>query len=391
MNRPPRRICAVTGTRADYGLLRWTLQEIDQDPDLELQLVVTGAHLDPAADSLDEIRVDGFKIDAEVDMLLSNDSPRAVTKSLGLGVIGFADVLDHLRPDLLLVLGDRYEILAAAQAAMLARIPIAHIHGGESTEGLIDEAIRHAVTKLAHIHLVAAEPYRRRVIQLGEAPDRVHVVGATGLDAIVHLACLDKEALQQQLGHEIGETHFLVTYHPVTLEDLSAPQALEPLFAALERFPEATVTFTGANADPLGRQFNKIIRSRTADQANWHFAYNLGQQRYLSLARLSSAVIGNSSSGLIEIPALGVPTVNIGDRQRNRLRAPSVLDCEDREEAIAQAIAKALSPDLQARARRRESPYGTPGAAQRIHRVLKETELQGILKKRFHDLHGEFS
>ncbi len=391
MNNPPRRICAVTGTRADYGLLRWTLHEINQDPDLTLQLVATGAHLDPAADSLTAIHADGFVIDAEVDMLLVNDSPRGIAKSLGLGVIGFADVLDRLQPDLLLVLGDRYEILAAAQAAMLARIPIAHVHGGEATEGLIDEAIRHAVTKLSHIHLVAAEPYRQRVIQLGESPQRVHLVGATGLDVIEQLVSLDREALQRQLGYEIGETHFLVTYHPVTLEDIPAPQALQPLFSALEHFPEATVTFTGANADPLGRQFNEIIRSRTADRAHWHFVHNLGQQRYLSLARLSSAVIGNSSSGLIEIPALGVPTVNIGDRQRNRLRAPSVIDCDDHEEAIAQAIAQALSPDFQARSQRRESPYGTPGAAQRIHRVLKETEVLGILKKRFHDLHGEVS
>lgn len=388
MTSPPRRICAVTGTRADYGLLRWTLHEIDRDPDLTLQLVVTGAHLDPATDSLAAIHADGFSVDAEVDMLLVNDSPRGVAKSLGLGVIGFADVLDRLQPDLLLVLGDRYEILAAAQAAMLARIPIAHIHGGESTEGAIDEAIRHAVTKLSHLHLVAADPYRQRVIQLGESPQRVHVVGATGLDTIEHLAALDREMLQSQLGYEIGERHFLVTYHPVTLEDTSAPQALEPLFSALERFPEATVTFTGANADPLGRQFNEIIRSRTADRARWHFVHNLGQQRYLSLAQLSSAVIGNSSSGLIEIPALGVPTVNIGDRQRNRLRAPSVIDCNANDEVIAEAITQALSPYFLAIAQRRETPYGTPGAACRIHKIIKESDFSDILKKPFYDLPG---
>ena len=382
----PRRICAVTGSRADYGLLRWTLQEIADDPELALQLAVTGAHLDPTADSLGEIQADGFAIDAEVDMLLSNDSPRGVAKSLGLGVIGFADALDRLQPDLLLILGDRYEILAAAQAAMLARIPIAHIHGGESTEGAIDEAIRHAVTKLSHIHCVAAETYRRRVIQLGEPPERVHVVGATGLDAIERLKLLERHELEKNLGYPLDERHLLVTHHPVTLEDEDADAALQPLIEALSRFPDATVTITGANADPLGRRFNEILHDYASRQPQVHFVQHLGQLRYLSLARLSGAVIGNSSSGLIEIPALGVPTVNIGDRQRNRLRAPSVIDCTNEANAIAQAIDQALTPTFQQLAQRRETPYGTPGAARRIHHRLKGIELEQIIRKRFHDL-----
>ena len=223
-----RRISIVTGSRADYGLLRWTLMAMAEDPDITPQLVVTGAHLDPDADSLGQIRDDGLSIDATMDMLLANDSRRATTKSLGLGAIGFADALDRLQPDLIVVLGDRYEILAAAQAAMMACIPIAHIHGGESTEGLIDEAVRHAVTKMSHIHLVAAEEYRRRVIQLGENPERVHVVGATGLDAIANLQLLERKELESQLGYPIGDDHLLVTCHPVALEPHGAAEALAP-------------------------------------------------------------------------------------------------------------------------------------------------------------------
>lgn len=382
----PRRICAVTGTRADYDLLLPSLRAIEQEPTLELQLAVTGAHLDPQAGSLARVRDDGFRVDAEIDMLLTDDSPNAITKSLARGVTGFADALDRLRPDLLLLLGDRYEILAAAQAAMLARIPIAHIHGGESTEGVIDEAIRHAVTKMSHIHFVAAPSYRRRVIQLGEDPQHVHVVGAAALDNLANMEFLQRQELEAQLGYAVGEQHLLLTYHPVTLEGQSPEQALAPLLGALDALPDATVTITGANADPLGRRFNEHLQAYAARHEQVHFVYNLGQRRYLSLARLSQAVVGNSSSGLIEIPVLGVPTVNIGDRQRNRLQAPSVINCKNDREAILDALERAASPPFREMAAHRESPYGTPGAAQRILDVLQTASLDGILKKHFYDL-----
>ncbi len=385
----PLRICAVTGSRADYGLLRRTLRAIATDPDLELQLVVTGAHLDPrSGPSRDEILADGLPISAEVDMLLADDGPAAVTKSLGLALIGFADTLARLRPHLMLLLGDRYEILAPAQAALLARIPVAHVHGGEISEGAMDESIRHALTKLAHIHLVSAAVHARRVIQLGEAPERVWVVGAPGLDAVADTDFMDRAELEGDLGRPLGGPHLLVTYHPVTLEDTAPEAALAPLLTALDALPEFAVTFTGSNADPAGRRFERIIEAYVTGHEQARFVPHLGQRRYLSLARLSTAVVGNSSSGLIEIPALGTPTVNIGERQRGRLRAPSVIDCPAEAAAIQAAIGQARSPEFQALAGRGETPYGTPGVAARIHRILKDVELDGILRKPFRDCPG---
>lgn len=382
-----RIICAVTGSRAEFGLLRWTLSRIIDDPHLDLQLVVTGAHLDPRSGGTWREIVDlGFEISAKVDMRLSGDDARTITHSLGLATTGFGQVFDQMRPDILLLLGDRYEILAAAQAAMLARIPIAHLHGGESTEGLIDEAIRHSVTKMAHIHCVAAETYARRVIQMGEQPESVHVVGATGLDAIKRLSLLDRASLQNELGYPISEKHLLVTYHPVTLAGESAERAIAPLIDALQRQTNSTITITAANADPLGQQINALLMEFARKFENIHFIHSLGQLRYLSLAKISGAIVGNSSSGLIEIPSLGVPTVNIGDRQRNRLRANSVIDCANQSDAIANAIDTALSPEFMHTVDTRSNPYGEPGAANRISRILRDTPLENILFKHFYDL-----
>jgi len=384
---PDRRtVCAVTGTRADFGLLRWTLDAILKHPELALQLVVTGAHLaHDYGDTYTEIEALGFDITARVPLGMIGGSSHAIGHALAEATRGLTDVLHELNPDILLLLGDRYEMLAAAQAAMVARVPICHLHGGEATEGVIDEAIRHAITKMAHVHCVAAESYARRVRQLGEAPQMVFVVGATGLDTIAELPLLDRETLQRDLGYSISNQHLLVTYHPVTLRDETPQSALQGLLGALDACPESTVTITAANADAGGCNYNDHLQAFAASRPNVHFTASLGQLGYLSMAQLSAAVVGNSSSGLIEIPALGVPTINIGERQQNRLRAPSVIDCENTQQAISNALAQAMSTETRAIAARKENPYGEPGAARRIVQILADVELDGILLKRFND------
>lgn len=383
-----RKICVVTGTRAEYGLLRWFLTELAAHPSVDLQLVVTGAHLSAEFGfTYREIEKDGFRIDEKVEMLLSSDTPVGVTKSLGLAVIGFGETFDRLRPDILVVLGDRFEILAAAQAAMIARIPVAHIHGGETTEGLIDEAIRHGVTKMAHWHFAAAEPYRKRIIQLGEAPDRVYNFGSISLDNVRKLPRLDRSALGRELSMDLDGPIFLVTYHPVTLDERGPAGAMTALFEALDEFPAARVVFTAPNADTDGRVIAKLIREYVAQSPGKRtLVSSLGSTNYLSLAAIADAVIGNSSSGLIEVPALCRPTVNLGDRQRGRLRGESVIDCPEERAAIASAIRKACSEEFTSRLPQMTSPYGFGDASRKIAEVVATADLRGILFKKFYDV-----
>lgn len=383
-----RKVCIVTGTRAEYGLLHRLMKAVAADPRLALQVVATGMHLSPEFGmTVSEVERDGFTVDARVDMLLSGDSPVAVTKSLGLGVIGFADAFHQLEPDIVVLLGDRFEILAAAQAAMIARIPIAHIHGGEATEGLIDEAIRHAVTKMAHLHFATAEPYRHRIIQLGEQPGRVFNVGAPGVDNILHASLPAAADVLAELSLDGSAPLFLVTYHPVTLDGRSPGVAVAELTAALDRFPNANIVLTKANADTDGRIINRMLEEYAqARPERVRAVTSLGYARYLGLMHQAAAVIGNSSSGLLEAPSLGVPTVNIGDRQRGRLRAPSVIDCAENATAIVAAIERANSAEWKAIAARRETPFGRGGTAAAIAEVLATCSLDGILFKRFHDL-----
>ena len=382
-----RKIAVFTGTRAEYGLLYWLMRAIESNPDLQLQVVVSGMHLAPAyGETWKQIAADGFTIDATVEMLLSSDTPTGITKSMGVGLLGFADAFANLRPNLLVLLGDRYEALAAAQAAMIARIPIAHLHGGEATEGLIDEAIRHSITKMSHLHFVATEEYRQRVIQLGEQPDRVWNVGAAGLDNIERLPALGRDELEVQLGIELRPPLFLVTYHPVTLCDNDAAAAMRTMLVALAGQGGAIV-ITGTNADTG----NAALRVEAVRFAAEHpdrvvLVENLGVYRYLSLMRLAAAVVGNSSSGMLEAPAIGVPTVDIGERQAGRLQAPSVIHCAEDADGIRAAIAKALSPEHQAVAAARQTPYGRGGVAERVCAVLATTTLEGILQKRFYDI-----
>ncbi len=382
-----RSICVVTGTRAEYGLLYWLMKEIQGDPDLDLQVVVTGAHLSPEFGlTWKQIEEDGFEIDEKFEMLLSSDTPAGVAKSTGLGIIGFADVFARLRPDILVLLGDRFEILAAATAAHIARIPIAHIHGGETTEGAMDEAFRHAVTKMSQIHFVAAEPYRKRVIQMGEDPGKVFFVGSPGLDSLKDTDFLDRQELEADLGLPLEPPLFLVTFHPVTLRK-NSEGSLREMLSALNAFPEATIVFTHPNADTEGRALLSLVENYVAGRPGRTLVVdNLGQRRYLSMLRICDAVIGNSSSGLTEAPSFGLPTVNIGDRQKGRLRAGSVLDCSADRAAIEETIRRSISPAFRRTAAEAQNPYGSGGASEKIKDILISISLEGLLSKKFYDL-----
>lgn len=382
-----RRICVVTGSRAEYGLLRWVMAGIREVPELELKTVVTGMHLSPEFGlTYREIEKDGFSVDHKVEMLVSSDTPTGLAKSMGLGLIGFGDALAQLEPDLMLVLGDRFEIFSAVAAALVARVPVAHLHGGELTEGAIDEAIRHSITKMSHLHFVAAEDYRRRVIQLGERPDRVFLVGGLGIDNIQKLALLDRPALEASLGFEFGERNLLVTFHPVTLESNSTEEQMCELLAALGNLRNTHIIFTMPNADTDGRRLIGLIEEFVASHHNARAYTSLGQSRYLSCIKHVDGVIGNSSSGLMEAPSFGKGTVNIGDRQRGRLKAASVIDCRPDRQSIASALRQLYSRKFQATLAAVSNPYGAGGASEKVVQVLRDYPLESILKKEFHDL-----
>jgi len=382
-----RRICVITGGRAEYGLLRWLMTAIRETPGLELQVVATGMHLSPEFGlTFREIEADGFRIDEKVEMLLSSDTPEGVTKSMGIGLIGFADMFQRLKPDLVVVLGDRFEILSAASAALIARIPLAHLHGGETTEGAFDEAIRHAITKMAHLHFVAAEEYQRRVVQLGEDPARVFVVGGLGIDNIHKLPLLGREQLEEALDFKLGKKNLLVTYHPVTLDGSESLRHMQALLDALDTLTDTNLIFTMPNADSDGRALGEMVQDYVLKHSNARVYKSLGQLRYLSCMKHVDGVVGNSSSGLIEAPALGKGTVNIGDRQRGRLKAASVIDSAPNRDDIIAALQRLLTPQFQAEARTVRNPYGDGGAAARIATVLRDFPLTDILKKRFYDL-----
>jgi UDP-N-acetylglucosamine 2-epimerase (non-hydrolysing)/GDP/UDP-N,N'-diacetylbacillosamine 2-epimerase (hydrolysing) len=364
------------------------MKAIQEDPELELQIIVTGMHLSPEFGlTYKKIEEDGFRINETLEMLLSSDTPVGIAKSVGLGVIGFADALARQKPDIMVVLGDRFEILAAAQAAMIARIPIAHIHGGETTEGAIDEAIRHTVTKMSHFHFTAAEPYRRRVIQLGEAPERVLNYGAPGLDNIKKLKLLNRTAFEKAIHFGLGKLSFLVTYHPVTLSGKMPERSFNELLKAIDQFPQATVIFTKANADTAGRAINYRIDDYVEKNPGRAKAFiSMGQLLYLSALKNTDVVIGNSSSGIVEAPSFHQPTVNIGRRQQGRLKADSVIDCAEKERAIVAAIRKGLSPEFKKVLKNTVNPYGSGNASFKIKEYLKKASLQGVLMKKFQDM-----
>lgn len=386
-----RKICVVTGTRADFGLLSPLMHLIKDDPELELQVVATGMHLSPEFGlTYKTIEAEGFAIDEKVEMLLSSDTPVAIAKSIGLGTIGMADALDRLEPELLVLLGDRFEILAAAQAALVARIPIAHIHGGETTRGAFDEAIRHCVTKMSHLHFPATEVYRRRIIQLGENPRRVFLAGAPGLDHIRNMSFLDRRELEETLEFDLGDGFFLVTFHPVTLAARLDIAALDELLAALDQFPDYQLLITYPNADTAGRSLIDRLNAYAANRPDRVcLTKSLGQKRYLSAAKQAAIMIGNSSSGIIEAPSLGTPSINIGERQAGRVAAESVIHCKEERGDIKKAVRKALHPDMKAHLATIKNPYGDGKAAPRIFKELTNADLGDIVMKHFYDLQYE--
>lgn len=379
-------MCVVTGSRAEYGLLYWALREIESASDLELQLVVTGMHLSSEFGStVQQIEDDGFEINHRVEMLLSSDSAVGITKSTGLGMIGFADAFSWLKPDIVLLLGDRFELLAAASAALFAVIPIAHIHGGEVTAGAFDDAIRHSITKMSHLHFTSTEIYRNRVIQLGEDPDRVFNVGALGIDSIHRIKLMEKADLEVVLGFELGSRSLLVTFHPVTLEPGRAVTDFQALLSALDELAGVSLVFTRANADTEGRTINAMIDDYVAARPSAVVHTSLGQLRYLSTLKHVSGVVGNSSSGIIEAPSLQIGTINIGERQKGRARAASVIDCGSTAGEIRSALETLFSLEFQQRLSNVVNPHGSGDVSGQIVRLLQGVSLADLTKKHFHD------
>lgn len=384
-----RKVCIVTGTRAEYGLLYWVIKGVNEDPDLDLQLIVTGMHLSPEFGlTYKQIENDGFHINKKIEVLLSSDTPVGIAKSMGLGSISFAEAYAELEPDIILVLGDRFEIFSAVSAAMVSRIPVAHCHGGEATEGLIDEPIRHSITKMSHLHFTSTEEYKNRVIQLGEQPRSVYNTGALGIENINKLPLLNVDDFEKSINFQIKDSFtFLVTFHPVTLETSSAKKQIEELLDALSTYPEAKIIFTKANADTDGRIINQLIEEYVSKNSLQSIAFtSLGQLRYLSALTHVDMVIGNSSSGLLEVPSFKKPTINIGDRQLGRVKATSVIDCEATKESICLAIDRANSKEFKDQLKKTVNPYGTENASKKIIEVLKSTDLTKILKKNFYNI-----
>ena len=386
MTQKHKKVAVFTGTRAEYGLLFWLLKDIQSDPDLQLQLLVSGMHLSPEfGDTYKQIEKDGFHIDERIEILLSSDSAVGIAKSMGLGVLGFADALSRLAPDVLVILGDRFEALAAAQTAMILRIPIIHLHGGEITEGAYDDAIRHAITKLSYLHGTSTEEYRKRVIQLGESPERVKNVGAIGLDHLKRASFMDIQELSESLNFSIDKPYFLVTYHPVTLGEEAPEESFQALLDALDKFPDHQVILTYPNADDGGRRIIPMLEEYSRDNPERILAIpSLGQVRYLSAVKHAAAVIGNSSSGIIEVPAFNVPTVNIGARQKGRLAAKSVLHCKPHLASITAAIEGAVKRIYKLDGEVIINPYGQGDTSAQVLEMIKSLHFKR--SKAFYDV-----
>ena len=382
-----RRICVVTGSRAEYGILQGLIKEIQESQVLELQLVVAGMHLSPEFGlTYREIEQDGFRISRTVDMQLTSDTSVGIARSLGLGTIGFGEAFHALKPDLLVLLGDRFELLAAASAALVALIPIAHIHGGELTEGAYDDAIRHSITKMAHLHFTASEAYSSRVKQLGEQPTKVFCVGALGIDNIVRLPLLRKDEVEKFIGLSLKGKSLLVTWHPETLRPERTCEDFQNLLDVLRKYESINIIFTKSNADNEGRRINQMIDEFVSICPDNVVAYtSLGQLRYLSTLKYVTGVVGNSSSGIIEAPSLQKGTVNIGNRQLGRLRATSVIDSQPDVTSIQNAIERLFSREFQSTLSTVSNPYGEGDVASKIVSVLETCSLDGILRKRFFD------
>ena len=382
-----RKICVITTNRAEYGLLYWLMKGISVQPEFQLQLVVTGAHLSPEFGStIDRIREDGFKVDRSFDLELFGDKALDITHSLALAIDGFGSSFQTLKPDLIVILGDRFEILAAASAALIANIPVAHLHGGELSEGAIDDSIRHAVTKLSHLHFAAAVPYRNRIIQLGEQPDRVFMVGGLGIDNINKIKLLSRPELEKAINLPFNKHNLLITYHPETLDPGKAGQQVNELLLALDKLSDTSLIFTMPNADTGHRIIVEKVQTFVQSRENRSILIpSMGQLNYLSAMKSVDAVVGNSSSGIIEAPSFGIGTINIGKRQDGRIRATSVIDCGITEPEISLAFETLYSQSFREQVKNVVNPYGTGGAAEKILSVLKETDFNNLIIKRFYD------
>lgn len=385
------KICIATGTRAEYGLLKPLIEKINVDSDSTLQLLVTGAHLSPEFGlTYKQIEADGFTIDAKVEMLLSSDTPEGVTKSMGLGMIGYADAFKKLNPDLLVILGDRYEMLAVASTALIYKIPIAHISGGDITEGAYDDAIRHSITKMSVLHFTSTEIYRNRVIQLGEQPDRVYNVGAIGLDNFKLLTLLSQSELETELNITFEKYNYLVGFHPETLSGQSAEEQFNELLQAIDSQEDSFFIFTKANADTDGRIINRMME----DYINTHpdkavFFDSLGSLRYISVMKQVTAVVGNSSSGIVEAPSAPTATINIGDRQKGRIQAESIINCKAYKEDINMSFNKVKSIEFRNIVETVVNPYGDGTASGQIYEILKNISLNELRQKKFYDIHHD--
>lgn len=382
-----RKICVITGTRAEFGLLRPLIELINNDAELQLQLIATGMHLSPEFGyTFNEITEAGFVVDKKVECLLSSDTSVGVSKTIALAISGFADALKDLQPDLVVVLGDRTEILGAVIATAMANIPIAHLYGGETTEGAYDEAIRHSITKFSHLHFTSTEAYRKRVIQLGEQPDTIFNVGAIGLDSIKKLELLDRETFEKSIDFNLKKRNVLITYHPVTLEKEPPIQTFENILTALDELTDTALIFTHANSDKNGRIINKMITEYVETHKYKAVAFkSLGQLRYLSALQFVDFVIGNSSSGMTEVPAFCIPTINIGDRQKGRINCESVINSDNSLEGIKKSITFALDKHFRDKIQRQEQLYGNGTAAEKILKIIKEHPIIP-LKKSFYNI-----
>ena len=384
-----KKIVVLTATRAEYGVLAPVIKKMDMDSHIDVRVVVTGAHLSPEFGmTINEIKEDGVRVDKEIDILLSSDTPAAISKTMGLAMIGFADYFAESKPDALMVLGDRYETLAVCAAAMNAQIPIVHLYGGEATEGLIDEAVRNAITKLSYLHFTSTEEYRHRVIQMGENPQRVYTAGAIGVENALHTNFMSKQELEKSLECSLGEKIAVLTFHPVTLEHNTAEIQIGELIKAIKHYPEITFICTKANADMSGRIINDSLQKCAETQKNIILFDSLGLKRYLSLLSYAEFVIGNSSSGIIEVPSFKIPTINIGDRQKGRTQARSVINCIPKADNIIEAISTALSEEFKNSICNIVNPYGDGNASEVIVNVTKEFLLNNKLKiqKSFYDI-----
>ena len=384
-----KKVCVITGTRAEYGLLKPLIEKINRDNSLDLKLIATGMHLSPEFGlTYKVIEEDGYVVDEKIDILLSSDSPTGIAKSMGLALISFGEAFERMKPDCVIVLGDRFEIMSVALATTVFRIPLIHLHGGEITEGLIDDPIRHSITKQAHLHFTSTEKYRKRVIQLGEEPKRVFNVGAIGIENIVKMKLLSREELEESLNFKLEGRYALCTFHPVTLENNTSEKQFKELLEAFDELSDLKVIFTKANADTEGRVINRLIEEYVNANGCRAIAFaSLGQLKYLTAMKYCDFVIGNSSSGIIETPTFGVPAINIGDRQKGRIKAKNVIDCKPEKSEIMDAINEALSQTFNNSIKDIQNPYGDGEVSDKMLTIIKCFLNKDVsLKKSFYDM-----